>query len=40
MKQKVLVVDDDSAILEVLAMRLAAMGFEVTVSRILSCTSI
>jgi signal transduction histidine kinase len=29
-KQKVLVVDDDSAILEVLAMRLAAMGFEVT----------
>ncbi|HYS17874.1 MAG TPA: response regulator [Candidatus Binatia bacterium] len=30
MKQKVLVVDDDSAILEVLEMRLTAMGFHVT----------
>jgi len=31
-KQKILVVDDDSAILEVLEMRLAAMGFDVTVT--------
>ena len=30
MKQKVLVVDDDAAILEVLEMRLSAMGFDVT----------
>ena len=30
MKQKVLVVDDDAAILEVLEMRLTAMGFDVT----------
>src|SRR4030095_2922441 len=29
-KQKVLVVDDDTAILEVLEMRLTAMGFDVT----------
>src|SRR6058998_2962535 len=30
MTRKVLVVDDDAAILEVLAMRLGAMGFDVT----------
>jgi signal transduction histidine kinase len=30
MKRRVLIVDDDTAILEVLEMRLAAMGFEVT----------
>jgi signal transduction histidine kinase len=30
MKRRVLIVDDDAAILEVLEMRLAAMGFEVT----------
>ncbi len=30
MKRRVLVVDDDAAILEVLEMRLTAMGFEVT----------
>lgn len=30
MRQRALIVDDDSAILEVLEMRLAAMGFEVT----------
>ena len=32
MKQKILVVDDDAAILEVLEMRLGAMGFDVTAS--------
>src|SRR6266702_8979014 len=30
MKRRVLIVDDDAAILEVLEMRLAAMGFDVT----------
>ena len=30
MKRKVLVVDDDAAIVEVLEMRLTAMGFDVT----------
>ena len=30
MKRRVLIVDDDTAILEVLEMRLLAMGFEVT----------
>ena len=30
MKQKVLVIDDDPAILEVLEMRLSTMGFDVT----------
>ena len=30
MKQKVLVMDDDPAILEVLEMRLSTMGFDVT----------
>ena len=33
MKGRVLVVDDDTAILEVLEMRLAAMGLEVTRAR-------
>jgi signal transduction histidine kinase len=33
MTRRVLVVDDDAAILEVLEMRLAAMGFEVTATR-------
>jgi signal transduction histidine kinase len=33
MKRKILVVDDDGAILEVLEMRLAALGFDVTATR-------
>ena len=33
MTRRILVVDDDAAILEVLEMRLAAMGFDVTATR-------